>query len=89
MLYKYGILCRSEKGKPYYYINEFGEIKEKLEEMTLEDNKRYEFGNYFTIKNRAEIFQNNIKDFIKYKTLYEYDNMFLQENYYRNTLERK
>lgn len=86
---KYGILCRSEKGKPYHYINEFGEIKEKLEEMALEDNKRYEFGNYFTIKNRAEIFQNNIKDFIKYKTLYEYDNMFLQENYYRNTLERK
>lgn len=26
---KYGILCRAEKGQSYYYINEFGEIKEK------------------------------------------------------------
>ena len=57
--------------------------------MRIEDNKRYEFGNYFTIKNRAEIFQNNFKKFIEYKTSYEYDNIFIQENYYRNTLERK
>ena len=55
---KYGILCRAEKGQAYYYVNEFGEIKEKIENLDEEDNKRYEFGNYFTIKSKAKIFQN-------------------------------
>ena len=86
---KYGILCRAEKGNPYYYINEFGEIKEKTENLDDEDNKRYDFGNYFTLKNRAEIFLNRINEVLQIETAKDYNNMFHKEHYYINTLERK
>ena len=62
---KYGILCRAEKGQAYYYVNEFGEIKEKIENLDEEDNKRYEFGNYFTIKSKAKIFQNRFNQILQ------------------------
>jgi hypothetical protein len=62
---KYGILCRAEKGQPYYYINEFGEIKEKIENLDEEDNKRYELGNYFTLKSKAKIFQNRFNQILQ------------------------
>ena len=86
---KYGILCRAEKGNPYYYINEFGEIKEKRENLDNEDNKRYDFGNYFTLKNRAEIFKNRLNEVLEIETTMDYNNMFHNEHYYINTLERK
>ena len=62
---KYGILCLAEKGQAYYYVNEFGEIKEKIENLDEEDNKRYEFGNYFTIKSKAKIFQNRFNQILQ------------------------
>ena len=65
---KYGILCRAEKGQSYYYINEFGEIKEKKENLDEEDNKRYELGNYFTLKSKAKIFQNRFIQILQLKT---------------------
>ena len=65
---KYGILCRAEKGQSYYYINEFGEIKEKKENLDEEDNKRYELGNYFTLKSKAKIFQNRFNQILQLKT---------------------
>lgn len=86
---KYGILCRAEKGNPYYYINEFGEIKEKIENLDDEDNKRYDFGNYFTLRSRAEIFKNRLNEVLEIETTMDYNNMFHNEHYYINTLERK
>ena len=86
---KYGILCRAEKGNPYYYINEFGEIKEKIENMDDTDNKRYDFGNYFTLRSRAEIFKNRLNEVPEIETAMDYNNMFHNEHYYINTLERK
>lgn len=63
---KYGILCRAEKGQPYYYVNEFGKIKEKIENLDEEDNKRYEFGNYFTLKSKAKIFQDRFNQILQF-----------------------
>ena len=65
---KYGILCRAEKGQTYYYVNEFGEIKEKTENLDEEDNKRYELGNYFTLKSKAKIFQNRFIQILQLET---------------------
>ena len=64
---KYGILCRAEKGQTYYYINEFGEIKEKTENLDEEDNKRYELGNYFILKSKAKIFQNRFIQILQFE----------------------
>lgn len=64
---KYGILCRAEKGQAYYYVNEFGKIKEKIENLDEKDNKRYELGNYFTLKSKAKIFQNRFNQILQFE----------------------
>ena len=64
---KYGILCRAEKGQAYYYVNEFGEIKEKIENLDVEDNKRYELGNYFILKSKAKIFQDRFNQILQFE----------------------
>ena len=50
---------KKEKFKKYYFINLYGEIREGLEDDSLESKKRFEYGNYFISKKEIENFINS------------------------------
>lgn len=50
---------KKEKFEKYYFIDLYGEIKEGLEDDSLETKKRFEYGNYFMSKKEIENFINS------------------------------
>lgn len=66
---KYGIIkrWRARKGEYYYHIGSDFHIYKTLECYTEDDNKRYEFGNYFQTEKETQ----KVLDSVQWKNLWK------------------